>query len=74
MPSNAIESPWKEFFRDAVLESDPHVFQVRLEVARKAIEGRLRELRVSQHANPCELVELNYAQHTIAVLRNAEHS
>jgi hypothetical protein len=74
MSSNAIESPWKEFFRNAVLESDPRAFQLRLEVARKAIEGRLRELRVNQQANPCELVELNYAQHTIAVLRNCENT
>lgn len=65
--------PWKEFFEDAVLECDPRIFPTRLEEARRAIEGRFRELRSQGDASMCELVELSYAQHTISFLRSNQH-
>lgn len=73
MRTNAgVQTSWKQFFQDAVLECDPRAFQERLETARKAIEGRLLELGSHDDADRCELVELKYAQQTISVLRKSE--
>jgi hypothetical protein len=63
---------WKQFFKDAVLELDPRVFDERLEAARKAIEDRLLELRSRDNPDPRELTELTDAQRTVLFLRKTE--
>ena len=67
------QTTWKRFFQDAVLELDPRIFEERLEAARKAIEDRLLEMNSAGHADPLELEELTYAQHTVSFLQREQH-
>jgi len=41
---------WKQFFRDAVLELNPGIFEHKLDAAHKAIQDRMLELRSSGSA------------------------
>jgi multidrug resistance efflux pump len=67
------QTPWKQFFRDAVLELDPRVFDQRLEAAKKAIEDRLLELIRHDSTDPGELAQLADAQRTVSFLQKTEH-
>ena len=66
------QTPWQQFFRDAVLELDPWVFDQKLEVARKAIEDRLLELISHDNTDPQERAQLVDAQRTVSFLQKTE--
>ena len=68
------QTMWKQFFRDAVLELNPGVFEHKLEAAHKAIEDRLLELRSSGTADRQELSDLAESQRTILFLKKQEQS
>jgi hypothetical protein len=66
------QTMWKQFFRDAVLELNPGVFEHKLEAAHKAIEDRLLELRSSGTADRQELSDLAESRRTILFLKKQE--
>jgi len=63
---------WKQFFRDAVLELNPGIFEHKLDAAHKAIQDRMLELRSSGSADRQELIELTEAGRTILFLKKQE--
>ena len=63
---------WKQFFRDAVLELNPGIFEHKLDAAHKAIQDRMLELRSSGSADRQELIELTEAERTILFLKKQE--
>jgi outer membrane protein OmpA-like peptidoglycan-associated protein len=65
------QSVWKQVYQDALFEFDQTRLRPKLEAALKTMEDRLSELR-SDPADRRELVELEYAKHTIEFLRNHE--
>ena len=68
----ADQPSWKEYFRDAVFEVNPHEIERKLEMARRAIESRLTEINSGGVLHSVELEELSDAQHTLSVLQRSE--
>ncbi|HET9406029.1 MAG TPA: hypothetical protein VFO39_02215 [Candidatus Sulfotelmatobacter sp.] len=60
---------WKQVFHDALMESNPRVYEAKLESARKAMMDRLVRLSYSDNADGMELRMLNDALHALSILQ-----
>jgi hypothetical protein len=65
------QSAWKQAYQDALFEIDQTRFGPKLEVASKAVQDRLSEVR-SDRTDRRELRELEDAERTIVFLRECE--
>jgi hypothetical protein len=63
---------WKQIVESTLCESDPTLFQFRLEVALSAIEARLSELRSRPDHDHEEILNLRDAQKTLRYLQKHE--
>jgi len=66
------QTMWKRVYQDALFELDPRLLQPKLQVAQRAVEDRLLELRSGGDSDPRELLELTDAQHTLLYLQEHE--
>jgi hypothetical protein len=65
------QSAWKQVYQDALFELDQTRLKPKLEVAFKAVQDRLLEVR-SDPTDRRELMELEDAKRTIGFLRKHE--